>query len=104
MARHNRPAIGIRIRCSPSNSKHGDWASNNRHTQDLLAGKTHPRIDKSNRARRLGNLCRLVRAQAPDKLNAIELTRQRIILCVQSVSLQHLTCSKYSLAGDSSCH
>ena len=27
-----------------------------------------------------------------------------IILCVQSVSLQHFTCSKYSLAGDSSCH
>ena len=27
-----------------------------------------------------------------------------IILCVQPVSSQHLTCSKYSLAGDSSCH
>ena len=27
-----------------------------------------------------------------------------IILCVQSVSLQHFTCSKCSLAGDSSCH
>ena len=27
-----------------------------------------------------------------------------IILCVQSVSLQHVTCSMYFLAGDSSCH
>ena len=27
-----------------------------------------------------------------------------IILCVQSVSLQHFTCSKYFQAGDSCCH